>query len=169
MTVAAPLPDAVTDDSQHDLKHELELLFQTMEQVRHEIALIRHPLASQDRLKTMAEQLDAIVPATEEAANRILSAAEVSEKLDLIGVNIADLFQACSFQDITGQWIKRITGSLKHIDERITALVDLWGRDDIAHVPIEETEEEADAEKKLMSGPQIDGGTSQDDIDKLFD
>ncbi|MBR0646989.1 hypothetical protein [Plastoroseomonas hellenica] len=81
-------------------------------------------------------ELEAVVEATEAAADRILGAAEtISDSLgemargsqDSIGriedqVNV--IFEACSFQDITGQRIRRAIQHLRHVEEELRGLGD---------------------------------------------
>lgn len=158
-------------------------LFENMEAVRRELATIRHPESQEDKLKSMAEQLDAIVQETEQATETILGANEqieglldqigqcandpkVSGFLDEIAVQVAEMYQACSFQDITGQWVNKAANSLKTIDDSICRLVDVWGEAGFFDLePLSDGKKDA-----LLNGPQIGGAaTSQGDIDKMFD
>jgi chemotaxis protein CheZ len=82
-------------------------------------------------------ELEAVVQATEAAADRILGAAEtISNSLgdaargsrDSIGriedqVNV--IFEACSFQDITGQRIRRAILHLRQVEEELRGLGDV--------------------------------------------
>lgn len=82
-------------------------------------------------------ELEAVVQATEAAADRILGAAEsISDSLgevargsrDSIGriedqVNV--IFEACSFQDITGQRIRRAIRHLRQVEEELRGLGEL--------------------------------------------
>jgi len=134
----------------------------------------------------MGDQLDAIVESTASATNTILGAVEeigaktdelraiVPEEggaiIDRIGELIGDTFEACSFQDITGQRISKIVHSMKFIDERVSAMASLWGDDHLLDVVLDEAEEETDPDQALLNGPALAGeGVSQDDIDKMFD
>lgn len=165
------------------LRTELMQLIENMEAVRHELATIRHPASQEDKLTSMAEQLDAIVQETEQATEMILSANErieglldqigqcandpkISGFLDEIAAQVAAMYQACSFQDITGQWVNKAANSLKTIDNSICRLVDLWGKEGFL-----EMEAPNNGQKdKLLHGPRIGGvATSQNDIDKMFD
>jgi chemotaxis protein CheZ len=127
------------------------------------------------------EQLDAIVSATEDAASTIMDAAEnvgtlaeelggePGEKLDAISM---DLFQASSFQDLTGQRVTKVTRTLNQLEERLSALADAIGDDFIAP---SEDEVERDQEgvvvhaEDLLNGPQLEGdGNSQAEIDAIM-
>lgn len=127
------------------------------------------------------EQLDAIVAATEDAASTIMDAAdsvseiatevegEPAEKLEAIST---ELFQASSFQDLTGQRITKVTRTLAHLEERLSALADAIGDDFVAPAEDQiETDEQGVAvnDDDLLHGPQLEGeGNSQDEIDAIL-
>ena len=71
-------------------------------------------------------------------------------------------------QDITGQRVSKIVKSISYVEERVTALREIWGDDELAKVElavVELTEDE-----KLLNGPQLKtAAISQDEIDALFD
>ena len=168
------------------LKHELVGLFQYIRRVRQEIAAIYRPADGDHQFDSMADQLDAIVGATEEATNTIMEAMENNDEilaglregitdadhlacLDRIGANGAAVFEACSFQDITGQRVSKVVKSVAYVEERINALIEIWGKDEIEKVDVR-PEREKTADEKLAHGPQLAGeGITQDEIDKLFD
>jgi chemotaxis protein CheZ len=78
-----------------------------------------------------------------------------------------EIFTACSFQDITGQRITKVVRSLKFVEERVNALIGMWGRDELAATQAEAAP--VDADKALLNGPQLAGqGVSQDDVDRLL-
>ncbi len=169
----------------NDVKHELLLLSQYLQTMKQELAAIRNPKAERDHFESMSDQLDAVVGATESATETILGsveeiggiAAELRQRIrddtaagrlarldDKVGV----IFEACTFQDITGQRISKIARSMKYVDERVGAIAALWGAASLAEVAVPEQEQETDG--PLLNGPALEGeGTSQDDIDKLFD
>ena len=85
---------------------------------------------------------------------------------------MVSIFEACNFQDLTGQRIKKVMTTMKFIENHITVMMDIWGGVDAikAHAPpIVDTRE---GDEKLLNGPKLDGDVghaSQDDIDALFD
>ncbi len=135
---------------------------------------------------TASSGLDAVVMATEEATNTILNASETIEalaaKIQLNTANDDDrqatedfqgqtikILEACNFQDITGQRITKVVNILKFVEERIDAMIEIWGEDDIAEVGASVTPD-TEGNKGLLDGPALEGeGTNQNDIDKLFD
>lgn len=171
------------DVSAADLRFysELEELARYIKEAKHEIATIKPKDISTDFIPSATDELDAVVGATEEATNKIMDvcdeisaiaetvAADVKEKL--IGCT-TKVFEACNFQDITGQRITKVVETLKHIDTKIGALVKAMGEEiqrsggDV-HKP--KHLHEADPEKGLLNGPQLPGNAvSQDEIDKLL-
>lgn len=167
------------------LKSELTGLFRYLERVREEIAAISRPADEELQFESMGEQLDAIVLATEKATNTIMEATEKSldtvdtlrksltdpaqnALLDQIVGNGNDILEACSFQDITGQRVSKVVKSVTYVEERVNALIEVWGKEEVASVEVE-SEEKTDDEK-LLSGPQLEGkGLDQAAIDALFD
>ncbi|MBM3582492.1 MAG: hypothetical protein FJX37_11100, partial [Alphaproteobacteria bacterium] len=125
------------------LKSELTGLFHYIQRVRQEIAALYKPADDEHRFASMSEQLDAIVKATADATNTIMSAMEENEqivaevkkaiadkalaaKLDKIADNAAAVFEACSFQDITGQRIGKVAKSLGYVEKHVNVLIDTW-------------------------------------------
>jgi chemotaxis protein CheZ len=89
--------------------------------------------------------------------------------LDKITNNANDVFEACSFQDITGQRVGRVAKSITFVEERVEMLKQLLGAQELAEVEVVPGEEISE-EDALLNGPQLDGeGLSQDNIDGLFD
>ena len=168
------------------LKKELLGLFQYLKRVRQEIAAINRPADEELHFDSMSDQLDAIVKATEEATNTIMECMEKNDEvvsklketitgeeqlklLDEISNNGADVFQACSFQDITGQRVTKVVKSVTYVEDRVNALISVWGKDEIDSIEVK-PEVEKTEDEKLLKGPALEGeGISQDEIDKLFD
>lgn len=169
-----------------ELKQELDALACYIHRVRREIAAIDHPVDDDHRFETMGEQMDAIVRATESATNTIMEATESSEDaiaklgplladadqialLDIISNNAGNVFEACSFQDITGQRVSRVAKSIVYVEERLNTLMMLMGVDEVNRIEVEPAREKSEDEA-LLNGPQIEGRRlMQSDIDKLFD
>jgi len=81
------------------------------------------------------------------------------------------IFEACSFQDITGQRIKKVISTLAVIEEKIDRIMDTLGDKVGVKVSEEKLEKVISVEddKSLLNGPQLAGkAISQDDIDKLL-
>ncbi len=130
--------------------------------------------------------MEAIVQATEQASNSIMGAMERSEPLledlrqglndpaqlallDQINQNHMAVFEACSFQDITGQRINKLVKSVTYVEDRVSAIIEVWGKATIDQEEVAAVNDKTEDEK-LLQGPALkDQGISQADIDKLFD
>jgi chemotaxis protein CheZ len=170
-----------------DLKKEFLRLFGHIQKIRKELAALGPQTGTEedDHFSSMSDQLDAIVQATEEATNTIMESMEVMEgayadirkvvtdeaaiaALDKAEERIGMVYEACSFQDITGQRINKVVKSLKFIEERVKALVGMWRPEELKEVA-GSLKKELTEEQKLLNGPQLKGkGVNQDEVDKLF-
>lgn len=169
------------------LKRELRGLFEHIKRMRLEIASIRRPGATDedDHFSKMSDELDAIVHATETATDSIMSGVEELDDmlsglrkrvsgdsealgmLDRVPELTGNIFEACSFQDITGQRISKVVRSLQFIEERVNTLINMWGPDSLADAGMED--KPVDFEQSLLNGPQLKGkGVSQDDVDAML-
>lgn len=167
------------------LKRELDGLLHYLNRIRSKIAAIRCPADEEHGFDSMGDQLDSIVNATADATNTIIESVEknniiadklretikdpvVLSALDEMGKNSSNVFEACSFQDITGQHISKVVKSITYVEERVNSLIDFWGRDELDSIYV--AAEEKTEDEKLLNGPQLEGqGLSQDDINSLFD
>jgi chemotaxis protein CheZ len=186
----------ITAQEEDQLKQELVGLFGHMARMRRELAVLQAPGEGKGDFASMADTLDAIVENTETASNTILESMETIEELvtklrakgDPDTTKLCDgitdranmVFEACSFQDLTGQRITRVVASLKFIEARVNTMIRMWGKEELAKVvaEVQKGATPADADKALLHGPQraaeaisqadVDKLFSQDDIDKLF-
>lgn len=187
-SVQAPADDALPQKAAEVsmLKTELRALAVCIEHTKAEIAALKPREAEDDRLIAVTFELDAIVSSTERATEQILEAAEkieaigkeiqahaadgyVSRLVEDIGDTIGSIFEACNFQDITGQRITKVVKTLKYVEDRINAMIEIWGPENIADVSPKIFEEHRDDDSKLLNGPQLENqGISQAEIDSLF-
>ena len=167
------------------LKSELVGLFQYVQRVRSEIAAIHHPADEEHQITSMGEQLDAIVVATENATNTIMESVEEATDLlagirgdlnkkqqavvDKIVDSTNNIFEACSFQDITGQRVSKVMKSITYVENRVNSLIEIWGKEELDRIKVA-PEYIKTADEDLLNGPQLEGkGLGQDEIDALFD
>lgn len=178
------MTNAPTENDLLVLKKELVGLFGHLQKIRKELAALNPPGAP-DHFGSMSEQLDAIVGNTEIATNTIMESVEgidnlmnearlycqggkLGEVFDQVTDKVNAVFEACSFQDITGQRINKVVNSMKFVEERVNAVIVTWGRDELTKVVVE-IKEDKDPDKKLLNGPQLPGqGVSQADVDKML-
>lgn len=171
------------------LKIELDLIHDAITRTKQEIAVLHGKSFEGDEMAKVNGELGAVVGGTEEATQQILTAAEAIDNastalgkvssvdqqkqlLDEIGDSVVAIFEACNFQDLTGQRISKVMTTMKFIENHIMEMMEIWGGVDAikAHAPpIIDTREGDD---KLLNGPKLNGDighASQDDIDALFD
>ena len=168
------------------LGENLNALFNYVDRVRVEIALLNKSDEGDDQFMTMSKQLDGVVEATSDASERIMDAVENSgdatEKLrasltDPAHIELLDkivdsnnvVFDACAFQDLTGQRVSKIVKSITYVEDRVTALRAIWGSNELDSIELELMDMRTEDEK-LLNGPQAKAeALGQDDIDALFD
>ena len=181
------MSDNITKAQYDELSRQIVQLYEYMERIKSEIAAVKHPNAPVDHFNKAADQLDAIVQATEEATNTIMEATEetnaiaegLKEKIHLGETdtdfdktieNSNKVFEACTFQDITGQRISKIVKTMNLLEGTLSSLVVIIGKDSIAALPVAEEKKE-ESGGVIMDGPALEGDqtVSQADIDALFD
>ncbi len=110
-------------------------------------------------------ELESVVEATETAATKIMEAAEAisvwasSAERDgiaraAIAEKVSDIFEACSFQDITGQRIRRAIEHLQRVETMLSDMV--AGETDVQMAPPPPLQQ--------LDGPDL----AQDEIDRLM-
>ena len=75
-----------------------------------------------------------------------------SEVCDLLDANATEVYTACSFQDLTGQRTRKVIQVLRYLEDRINAMIGIWGLD--GAMAAEAAEKRAvDGDKSLLNGP----------------
>lgn len=124
-------------------------------------------------------ELDATVEASEMAATRIMEAAEAILDAEgskpkvyrqTVNAQITAIFEACAFQDITGQRISKVRDNLNSIEDRVTRFAEAVGATgDAEQAPGPDTERDRRKKDLILNGPAAKGeGVSQADIDALL-
>jgi chemotaxis protein CheZ len=169
------------------LKTELDSIYEAIERTKREIATLRYAGAQGKEITRVTDELGAIVTGTETATNSILAAAEridelssnLSSRLSGSDQDIAreildhaiSIFEACNFQDITGQRISKVVNAMKFVEERVHHMIDIWGGME-SFKDVETIDDPGrQGEMALLNGPALasdTGVTSQDAIDALF-
>ena len=158
---------------------ELEALGREVARAKSEIAALRVDDINASHIPTATDELDAVVSHTATATNEILDCCEVLEGLqarlkggdaEALAGAVTRIYEACSFQDITGQRIGKVVSALKSIEKRVAAVTRSFGRGEAG--PLTELDEPAAPRtegEELANGPQLPGaGTSQAEIDRLL-
>jgi chemotaxis regulatin CheY-phosphate phosphatase CheZ len=132
------------DDAQFNvLREELREMSAHISQTRRDLAALRPDDAGEGakRLTEATGELEGIISATEAATSEILSGVERIHVLaDLlpkdgpdgkvaleIQTRATEALTACSFQDITGQRITRVVNTLRYVEQRVNAMLEIWG------------------------------------------
>ncbi|MFL5111162.1 MAG: protein phosphatase CheZ [Microvirga sp.] len=170
-------------------KHELSLIYAAVERTRTEMTVLGAEAQSNERTARASRELAAIVGSTEQATQSILQAAEeIDQAANALSASVkgshdqglthdvqdrvVQIFEACNFQDLTGQRITKIVGVLKFVEERLDRMIGVWGGlDAFKELAGEQRHERAPGERALLNGPRLAddvGHVTQDDIDALF-
>lgn len=159
------------------LHDELAALSGYIQRARDDISALHPGDIKSEHIPQATDELDAIIEATEEATGTILDCAErleaLGEKLDEdsakeVEATVTRIYEACNFQDITGQRINKVIKALRHIEDRVNAMLAALGGEHCDCPKVGEPANETD-ESTLLNGPQRpDAAISQDDIDALL-
>ena len=176
----------------YELKGELDLIHEAIRRTREDIGGLEVGTFIGPKMARVGQELDAVIDGTEQATQKILKSAE---DIDQIANNMSSLlkgeygqglaqdvrdhvvkiFEACNFQDLTGQRIGKVVATLKFIEEHINRMQEIWKGIESAVPAAPATSVAApdtEGESKLLNGPMLEddpGHASQADIDVIFD
>jgi chemotaxis regulatin CheY-phosphate phosphatase CheZ len=128
-------------------------------------------------LTRIAQELNAVVTGTDEATQKILAAAEeidqaannlsaaLKGKIEQglaqdIRDQIIRIFEACNFQDLTGQRVGKVLSALKMIDDHVARVIEAMKNAPPPHQAAQ-----------YLHGPRLDGDSghaTQTEIDDMF-
>ncbi|MBL6933485.1 MAG: protein phosphatase CheZ [Rhodospirillales bacterium] len=162
---------------------ELEALAKYIQDAKKEISALSPDEVKDDFLPTASDELDAIIGATADATNVIMDSTELVEEV-MAGLDgdaaqklmtaTTQIYEACGFQDITGQRITKVVSTLKSIEEKVDGLLAVFG-DGANSTQKKSTKKTKTKIKKeitdedLLNGPQsTDKAKSQAEIDALL-
>ncbi|SFU65720.1 Chemotaxis regulator CheZ, phosphatase of CheY~P [Methylobacterium sp. 174MFSha1.1] len=151
------------------LRFDLIEMAKAISRTKSEIAAIHTPDQDQSQLGAASEALDGIVRTTERATSDILQAAEEVQEVawtlretgadsrvcDRLDQNATQIYTACSFQDLTAQRTSRIVNTLRYLEQRLTAMIEIWASEDDPPAPA--------AHRPDMPDITLD----QDDVDQI--
>lgn len=156
---------------------ECQALADYIDDARVEISSLSPEQADSSGIPRAGLELEAIVQQTESATNTIMESAEQIMDADpsdteaystTVNNAVMQIFEACSFQDITGQRISKVVSTLQHVEERVARLVNILGVME-GNQDNTEPKEELDEGKALLNGPALAGeGIDQAEIDDLL-
>jgi chemotaxis protein CheZ len=154
---------------------EVEELGRTIATAKAEIAALEVDVITVSHIPFATDELDAIIAHTAAATDAILENCETLDRVaaGLTGPDAAQLqevttriYEACGFQDITGQRITKVVGALKAIEAKVEHIVTTFGPGGGEARPgLPQAVDTA----SLLNGPQLPAAAmDQSDIDKLL-
>ena len=168
------------------IKNELDQIYEAIAKTKVEIASLNGAGLNLGSNRPQ-DELDAVVLGTESATNQILTAVEQVEADATILANtlvgdealkalniqekVLSIYEACNFQDITGQRITKVVEALRFVSERTDRMIEIWGGMDSFDGVEGEAIDKREGDDRLKNGPALDTDenlASQDDIDALF-
>jgi chemotaxis protein CheZ len=170
------------------LKAEMDSIREAIARTKQEIATLHGTSFETAQMARVSGELDAVVAGTEAATESILAAAEFIDDHAMqlaahvksardktlateIQERVVSIFEACNFQDLTGQRITKVVSTLNFVENRIDRMIEIWGGIEQFHGIEPDGPEERTGDKALLNGPALptdEGRASQDDIDALF-
>ncbi len=161
--------------SEAALLSEIEDLAATLANARAEIAAMGADDITASHIPCAADELDAIVEHTAAATDSILESCEQMEAVvprlaaddsRLLQDSITRIYEACSFQDITGQRITKVVSVLQSIERKVANMIAVFAPRGEAAARLAKPDEGA---PELLNGPQLPvNAMHQSDIDALL-
>jgi chemotaxis regulatin CheY-phosphate phosphatase CheZ len=168
------------------LRRELIEMASSIRRAKTEISAMKPPdeqggSGSARRINLATEELDAIVHATERATSDILNGAErimelaqrvkkgegMADEAEQLDIEATNILMACGFQDITGQRISKVVSTLRYLEERVDAMIRIWGLEGVKGDEVSTNERDDRPDAHLMHGPSS-GGVDQSEVDNLL-
>lgn len=174
--------NSVVDSFVHQ---EIAKLANYIGEAKNEIFAIQTNSRAEAAISDASLHLEEVVKATEDATNKIMDAADAvqnaasgigGEKEQKIIDATTVIYDACAFQDITGQRIRKVITLLENIEDRVNKLNGIFGsapkieEDSSSPKNVDPSKIAVPVDDKdLLHGPQHEGkGASQDEIDALL-
>lgn len=168
-------------------KAELETIQAALKRGRVEVAAFAGGGALPQDLSRASRELGAIVRGTEQATQQLLQAAEDIDQCantlsaalksghekDLandIRDRVVQIFEACNFQDMTGQRVGKVVETLAFLEDHVERLMEIWKA--VERFKPVAADGAPDGDNRFLNGPKLDGEaghSSQSEIDILFD
>src|SRR3954469_16075303 len=142
---------------------EVEELGRTIASAKAEIAALRVDDINHRDIPFATDELDAIVQHTATATHEILESCEMLDQVaeavsGEAGTKLQDattrIYEACSFQDITGQRITKVVATLKTIEAKVAQIIETFGAS-TEGLERDTQKPATSAEDELLNGPQL--------------
>lgn len=180
-----PAPSKLHDgnDTVDGLKRELATIQDAIARNKRELASLIGE-GKERRMARAGDELRAAVDGMDDATQDILKSVEIIDEsaralaaslpddykrglAQDIQDNVVKVYEACNFQDIAGQRITNVIGTMTMVEDRIAGM--LAHCDGMNAAPLAPAKPPARSE--LLNGPKLDGDTgyaTQLDVDEMF-
>jgi chemotaxis protein CheZ len=177
---AKPQPQAPDAKAHNQIAQEFAAMRDMISWSKRELAVLRGQEGDMP-LPRAANELRAAIEGMEDATAKILSAAESADETARnltatlkddykrglaqdVQDQVVKIYEACNFQDLTGQRISKAINTLRLVEAQIDRVTEIWGGlEDMAH--------RANSVSSLLNGPKLEGDqghADQDEIDRMF-
>jgi chemotaxis protein CheZ len=180
--------DQMTAGDLSKLKSETDSIHRAISRTMQELASLHFGTFGDAGQGRASRELDAVVDSTERATQQILEAAEIIDEAantlsaslkqdqeQALASDIRDhvvrIFEACNFQDLSGQRIAKVLATLTFVEDRVARMLEIWGGRDALKDYAAGALAVRDTETKLVNGPKLSGDqghVSQQEIDAMF-
>jgi len=177
--------DGTAAETVESLKRELALIHDTIARNKRDLAALIGN-GKEHRMARVAGELGAAVDDMEKATQKILKSVEIVDDSAKalaatrgtdyeaglsqdIQDHVVQIYEACNFQDLAGQRIGNVIGTLNEIEEQVAAMLDR--RNSAGDAAPSPAKAEPAPGRKLINGPKLDGDpghASQRDIDEMY-
>jgi chemotaxis protein CheZ len=178
--------DSNAADAVQMLKDELAQIHETIARNKRELSLLIGD-GKERRMARAADELRASVDGMDYATQKILKSVEVIDECARaltatlkddykrglaqdVQDHVVQIYEACNFQDIAGQRISNVIGTMTMVEDQVAAMLDrcnaIGGRNE------DPAQAKPGSRRGLLNGPRLDGDSghaSQCDIDEMFD
>jgi len=171
-----------------ELKDETSTIASAITRTMKEIAALQASALDGLGPGRATRELDAVIEDAERATQQILDAAEAIEEAanslsaslknrqeQALAQDIQDqvigLFEACNFQDLSGQRISKVLAALKFVEDHIARMMEIWNGIPEVKAEIVTAGTVTPHNVRLIHGPKLNGDpghASQSEIDTLF-
>ena len=180
--------DQITAGDLSKLKSETDTIHRAINRTMQELASLHFGAFAEAGQGRASRELDAVVDSTERATQHILEAAEsIDEAANTLSASlkhdqeqalasdirdhVVRIFEACNFQDLSGQRIAKVLATLTFVEDRVARMLEIWGGHDMLKDYAAVARTEHSGNSRLVSGPKLSGDSghvSQQEIDAMF-
>lgn len=163
--------------SHEALGRELTELKSIIENLRSQLHATQAADIGNTHIPAATDELDAVVGTTEQATQSIMDSCEKvleimkgekPETFQQVEACVVKIFEACTFQDITGQRIKKVVTCLKQIEAKTSSVLKVL-EGELGEIQGKAGDNSSSTVVSLLNGPSLpQNAVTQDDIDKLL-